>query len=118
MLAMLFNIRCACQVAFRSIGRRDEVAAKNYELPADAANGLAVVLAKVGDGFEVRSQSPGRPHQLEVALGLTLKAAAGLNPIQVAVDINLQQDRWVVGRTMRCSRINTFKPKCTEVVHR
>jgi hypothetical protein len=32
-----------------------EVAAKNYELPADAANGFAVVLAKVGNCFEVRS---------------------------------------------------------------
>ena len=34
-----------------------EVATKHYELTTDAANGFAVVFAKVGDGFEVRSQS-------------------------------------------------------------
>ncbi|MNL21791.1 hypothetical protein D3C87_1430960 [compost metagenome] len=97
------------------MGEEIEVATKHYELPADAANGFAVVFAKVGNGFEVRSQTPRQPHQLDVALGLTLKPAAGLNPIEVAVDIDLQQDRGMVGRTPRCSRINTFKPKCTQV---
>lgn len=41
--------------------------------------------------------------------------AAGLNPIEMAVDMDLQQNRWMVGRTPRCSRINTLKPKCTQV---
>ncbi|CAI8774290.1 hypothetical protein EMIT0P258_190045 [Pseudomonas sp. IT-P258] len=92
-----------------------KVATKHYELPADAANGFAVVLAKVGDGFEVRSQTARQPHQLDVALGLTFKPATGLNPIKIDVDIDLQQDRWMVGRTALCSRINTFKLKCTQV---
>jgi hypothetical protein len=38
--------------------------------------------------------------------------AAGLNPIQVAVDIDLQQESGIEERTPRCSRINTFKAKC------
>ena len=79
-----------------------EITAKHYELAADAANGFAVVLAKVGNGFEVRSQTPREPHQLDIALGLAFKPAAGLNPIEVAVDIDLQQDRGMVGRTPRC----------------
>lgn len=54
------------------LGEEIEVAAKHYELPADAANGFAVVLAKVGDGFEIWSQTARQPHQLDVALGLTL----------------------------------------------
>jgi len=68
------------------LGEEIVVATKNYELPADTANGLAVVFAKVGDGFEVRSQSSGQPHQLDATLGFSLKSAAGLNPIEVAVD--------------------------------
>jgi hypothetical protein len=40
------------------LGEEIEVAAKNYELAAYAANGFAVVFAKVGNGFEVRSQTP------------------------------------------------------------
>ena len=38
-----------------------EVAAKHYELATDVTNGFAVVLAKVGNGFEVRGQTPRRP---------------------------------------------------------
>ena len=49
-----------------------EVATKHYELTTDAANGFAVVFAKVGDGFEVRSQSKAalRERQLAVRIGL------------------------------------------------
>lgn len=35
------------------LGEEIEVAAKHYELPADAANGFTVVSAKVGNRFEV-----------------------------------------------------------------
>ncbi len=38
-----------------------------------------------------RAKRPVSPHQFDVALGLTLKSAAGLSPIEVAVDIDLQQ---------------------------
>ena len=34
-----------------------EIATKHYELAADAADGLAVVFAKVGNGFEVWRRS-------------------------------------------------------------
>ena len=47
--------------------------------------------------------------------GITLKPAAGVNPIEVAVDIDLQQHRWVVGRTTRCGRIDALKTKCAQV---
>ncbi|MCY1441910.1 hypothetical protein D9M71_582490 [compost metagenome] len=40
------------------LGEEIEVATKNYELTAYAANGFTVVFAKVGNGFEVRSQTP------------------------------------------------------------
>lgn len=40
------------------LGEEIEVATKNYELAAYAANGFAVVFAKVGNGFEVRGQTP------------------------------------------------------------
>lgn len=31
------------------------------------------------------------------------------------MNVDLQQDRWMVGRTPRCSRIDTLKPKSTQV---
>lgn len=58
-----------------------EVTAEDHELTADAANGFTVVLAEIGDGFEIWSQTPRESHQLDVALSFTLKPAAGLNAI-------------------------------------
>lgn len=79
------------------------VATKHYEMPADTANSLAVVLTKVGDGFEILSQTARQPHQLDViTLGLTLKSAGGLNSIEIAVDIDHQQDRRMAC-TLACS---------------
>ncbi|OOG14340.1 hypothetical protein BMS17_20245 [Pseudomonas sp. C9] len=50
-----------------------------------------------------------------IALGLTLKPAAGLNPIEIAVDIDLQQHRWVIGRTTSGGRIDVLKTKFAQV---
>ncbi|MOA53141.1 hypothetical protein D3C78_1765520 [compost metagenome] len=41
------------------LGEEVEVAAKHYKLPADAANGFAVVFAKVGDGLKSGAKRPG-----------------------------------------------------------
>src|SRR6266853_5993192 len=72
--------------------------AQHHELTADLADGLAVVLAEVGYRLEVWHQAASQPHQLNVALALPLQAPARLHPIEVAVDVNLQQRRRMVGR--------------------
>src|ERR1700738_3749618 len=72
--------------------------AQHHELAADLADGLAVVLAEVGYRLEVWHQAAGQPHQLNVALALPLQAPARLHPIEVSVDVNLQQRRRMVGR--------------------
>src|ERR1700737_3443198 len=71
---------------------------QHHKLTADLADGLAVVLAEIGYRLEVRHQASGQPHQLDVALALPLQAPARLYPIEVSVDVNLQQCRRMVGR--------------------
>src|SRR5262249_4941077 len=44
----------------------------------------------------VRNKPARQPHHLDVASSLALEPPARLNPIEVAVDIKLQQDRWMV----------------------
>ena len=56
----------------------------------------AVVAAEVGDGFVIGRQASGQPHQLDVALALPLKPAAGLDAVEVAVDVQLQQHRRMI----------------------
>lgn len=51
------------------------------ELAAHRSDRRAVVSTEVGDGLEVWSQSARQPYQLNIALSLSLKAAARLEPI-------------------------------------
>src|SRR5205823_14358194 len=73
-----------------------KVAAQHHELAANLADGLAIVLAEVGYGLEVRHQPAGQPHQLDVALALPLQTPARLHPIEISIDVNLQQRRRMV----------------------
>src|SRR6266550_2269419 len=76
-----------------------KASAQHHELTADLPDGLAVVLPEVGYRLEVWHQAAGQPDQLDVALALPLQAPARLHPIEVAVDVNLQQCRRTSGST-------------------
>src|SRR5207244_12832384 len=56
---------------------------------------------KIGDSLEVRHQPPRQPHQLQVALRLPLQPSARLDPVQIPVDVDLQQRRRVIARSSR-----------------
>src|SRR5438132_13377894 len=58
---------------------------------------LAIVLTEVGYGLEVRHQPARQPNQLDVALALPFQPTARLHPVEVAVDVNLQQRRRMIG---------------------
>src|SRR5205823_419683 len=75
-----------------------KAAAQHHELTADLADGLAIVLAEVGYGLEVRHQPARQPNQLDVALALPFQPTARLHSVEVAVDVNLQQRRRMIGR--------------------
>jgi hypothetical protein len=67
------------------------------------------------DGLEVRRQATGQPHHLDVTLRLALQSAAGLDLVQIAVDVDLQQNAWVIARTARRFRNNPVKPQGTQI---
>src|SRR5215831_12744310 len=66
-----------------------QLSAKGDELGANLAYCSSVVLAEIGDRLVVGSEPPEQPHDLNVASGLTFESAARLNPIEVAVDVEL-----------------------------
>src|SRR3982074_388871 len=72
--------------------------AQHHERTADLADSLTIVLPEIGYRLEIRHQATGQPDQLDVALALPLQAPARLDPIEVSVDVNLQQRRRMVGR--------------------
>lgn len=71
-------------------------AAKLHKLGADSLYGLPVVAPEIGDGLVVGHQASGQPHQFDVASRLPLQPAAGRDPVEIAVDEQLEQDRGVI----------------------
>ena len=85
-----------------------ELAAEQVELPAEQhegpehrPEGRAVVAPEVGDGLEVGLQASQQPDHLDVAVGLGLQAPARAHPVEVAVDVELQQIGRIVARPAR-----------------
>src|SRR5438477_1115502 len=74
-----------------------------------------IVLPEVGYCLEVRHQAAGQPNQLDIALALPLQAPAGLHPIEISVDVNLQQRRRMIGRPSCRSRLNAPKAQLAQI---
>ncbi len=72
-------------------------------------------LAEVGNGLVIGNQAPAQPHDLQVAAGLALKPTARLYPVEIAVDVKLQQDRRMVGWPARGFRIDTTEPQTAQI---
>jgi len=80
------------------IAKQPDLATQLDELAADSANRFAVIPTEVGDGLEVGRQSTSQPHQFDVALRLALQPTAGWDPVQIPIDVNLEEHRRVVCR--------------------
>jgi len=92
-------------IATIRLSEQAQLSAQNHKLTADRPDCCTIVPSKVGDRLEVRCQSTGQPHQFDIALRLTLQSSARLDPIQIAVEVDLEHRRrmigWAPGRRWR-----------------
>src|SRR5258708_7008449 len=80
------------------------LAAQLDESRAHLLERRAIVLAEVGDGFVIRRQPSGQPHHLNIAAGLALQPPARLDPVEIAINVELEHRRRMVRRPPgRCS---------------
>src|SRR6185369_17944707 len=82
---------------------------------ADLADGAAVVLAEIGDRLVVGHKAARQPHHFNVAQSLALKSPARLNQIEVAVDKELQQGRWMIRRPASDLRCDSLKSQLRQI---
>src|SRR5450631_2246596 len=82
---------------------------------ADLADGAAVVLAEVGNRLVVGSKPARQPHHLNVASSFTLQSSARLHPVEIAIDVELQQHRWMIRRPAGYLGIDPAKPKFGQI---
>ena len=74
-----------------------------------------IVLAEIGNRFVIRDQSAEKPDHLEIATGLTLQPPARLHPIEIAVDVELEQGRGMIRGPARYFRHNAFEPELAQI---
>src|SRR5262249_16300332 len=86
--------------------QQTKLSAKRNESRTYLADRRAVILAEVGNRLVIGNQSTRQPHHLNVARSLALKPAARKHPIEVTVDVQLQQARWMVRWPSGCFRLN------------
>src|SRR3984893_13453861 len=73
-------------------------AAEHNKPAANLADSQAVVLAENGDCLVISNTTRRQPHVLHVAPGLALKPSARLAPVQIVVNVKLQEDRGMIRR--------------------
>ena len=96
------------------VAEQVEFAAQRDERAAGFANGLAVVLAEIGDGLEVRRETARQPDQLDVALAFAFEAAARWDPVQVAVDVDLEHRRRRIAGSADIQRLGAREAELAE----
>jgi hypothetical protein len=92
-------------------GEEFEPTAKPDELTTHRLDRRAIVPAEVGNRLEVRGKPPDQPHQLDIALRFSLEPPARLNAVEIAVEVDLQQRRGMVGWPPRRRRRHPRKPQ-------
>ena len=97
---------------------------KQTHLPAEfdkarahLADRTAVVFSEIGNRFMVGDEPAKQPHQLDIAAGFALEPPARLHPVEIAVDIELQQSRGMISRPPSLCRLDPFEPELGEIEH-
>ena len=84
-----------------------EPPAQQHELAEHRFEGAAVGASEVRDRLEVRLEAAHQPDDLDIALGFPLQPSARSNPVQIAVDVELQEIAGRVARPPRRLRFNS-----------
>src|SRR5439155_4117337 len=75
----------------------------------------AIVFAEVRDRLVIRSEPTQQPHDLDIASGFSFEPPARLNPVQIAVNVKLKQNRGMIRRPTSRRRLNPFKAHLSEI---
>jgi hypothetical protein len=89
--------------------------AQQHELPEHLFERGAIVAPEIGDGLEVRLQASQQPDDFGCCDGIP-SPAGGLNaPVQIAIDVELQEIGWRIAGAAYRLRLDTHKPRRREV---
>jgi hypothetical protein len=67
------------------------------------------MLAEAGNGFVIGNKLTQHPYHLEIATGLALEPSTRLRAIEIAIDVEFQKRRRVIGRSSRGCRLDPIE---------
>src|SRR5215469_7406576 len=115
LVAIVDRLELAAIDRHARLRQQAQLPAKGYKPPAHLAYRRPVVLAEVGYRLVIRHKAPGQPHHLNVAPSLPFKPPARLHPIEIAVDVELQQHRGMIPRPPGRLSVNPTELKIRQI---
>ena len=91
------------------------MSAKLNQACAYLADRWPVVLAEIGNGFVIGNKPTQQPHHLQIAPSLALEPPARLHAIEIAIDVEFQKCRRVIGRPSRGCRLHPIKAQFSQI---
>jgi hypothetical protein len=95
--------------------KKAHLTAEFDEARADLAKCWAIVFAEVRDRLVIRSKPTQQPHDLDIASGLAFEPPARLHLVQIAVDLQLEEERGVVRWPASCFGIDPAEPELGQI---
>src|SRR5258708_30827729 len=110
-VAVVHRLKLAAIEGNARIRKQTHLPAELDEARAHLADAMAIVLPEIGDRLVIGYKAAKQPHHLKVTAGLALKPTARLHPVEVAVDIELQENQRMISRPPSCRRSDTIEPE-------
>src|SRR5437016_2484002 len=111
LVAVVDSLELAAVDGNARLRQQANLSAKGDKLRAHLADRRPVILAEIGNCLVIGNQPARQPHHLNVAGGFTLKPAARLNPVEITVDVELQQRRRMIRRSAGHFGLDPTEPK-------
>src|SRR6267143_5383935 len=113
-VATVHGLELAAVDSNAGLRQQAHLAAQLDEPRTDLPDGGAVVFAEIGDGFVIRNEPSRQPHHFQIAASLTLQPPARLDPVEIAVNVELEHRRRMIrGPASRC-RVDAIEPEVAE----
>ena len=92
-----------------------QLCAQEDKLPEKSVPRFRVSFSEISHRLDVWSKFAQKPNALHVAMGFPLKSSAGSNPVEVSIDVELEQIPWIIGRATRACSLSPREPKPLQI---